>query len=398
MTPQPAPTQPRRLKIFLCHASGDKPAVRELYHRLRAAGFDPWLDEENLLPGQDWQLEIPQAVRSSDAVIVCLSTRAVTKAGYVQKEIRYALDVADEQPEGAIFLIPLRLEECEVPQRLRRWQWENLFEERGYERLLRALRARVKSLGLDKHPFEPEMVVIPAGEFLMGSNPAKDQFADTTEQPQHTLHLPDYYIARAPITNAQYAAFVQVIFRQPKHWEGGKPPIGKEDHPVINVTWHDAVAYCDWLSRATGKSYCLPSEAEWEKGARSTDGRIYPWGDEWEAERCNSKQGGKGDTTPVGAYPAGASPYGLLDIAGNVWEWTRSVWGERWEEPGFRYPYDSKDGREDLEAGRDVLRVLRGGAFDDDVRLVRCAHRGRNLPYVRSEDGGFRIVIAPILR
>jgi len=81
MTPQPAPTQPRCLKIFLCHASGDKPAVRELYHRLRAAGFDPWLDEENLLPGQDWQLEIPQAVRSSDAVIVCLSTRAVTKRG-----------------------------------------------------------------------------------------------------------------------------------------------------------------------------------------------------------------------------------------------------------------------------------------------------------------------------
>ena len=106
MTPQSdTPTElTRRLKVFLCHASGDKPAVRELYHRLRAAGFDPWLDEENLLPGQDWQLEIPQAVRSSDAAIVCLSTRAVTKRGYVQKEIRYALDVADEQPEGAIFL------------------------------------------------------------------------------------------------------------------------------------------------------------------------------------------------------------------------------------------------------------------------------------------------------
>jgi diadenosine tetraphosphatase ApaH/serine/threonine PP2A family protein phosphatase len=111
---------PRKLRVFLCHASGDKPTVRGLYHRLRADGFDPWFDEESLLPGQDWQLEIPKAVRSSDAVIICLSSRAITKAGYVQKEIRYALDVADEQPEGAIFLIPLRLEECEVPERLRR--------------------------------------------------------------------------------------------------------------------------------------------------------------------------------------------------------------------------------------------------------------------------------------
>ena len=146
MSTQPATQLPRRLKVFLCHASGDKPAVRDLYHRLRGAGFDPWLDEENLLPGQDWQLEIPQAVRSSDAVLICLSRRAVTKAGYVQKEIRYALDVADEQPEGAIFLIPLRLEECEVPHRLRRWQWVDLFHEKGYERLLCALRARAGAL------------------------------------------------------------------------------------------------------------------------------------------------------------------------------------------------------------------------------------------------------------
>ena len=149
---------PRQLKVFLCHASGDKPAVRDLYRRLRADGIAPWLDEEDLLPGQDWELEIPKAVRSSDAAIICLSSRAITKAGYVQKEIKDALDVADKQPEGTIFLIPLRLEECDVPERLRRWQWVDFYQKTGYERLIRALRTRAGDLGLALHPSEPEIV------------------------------------------------------------------------------------------------------------------------------------------------------------------------------------------------------------------------------------------------
>jgi TIR domain len=127
----------------LCHASGDKTQVRDLYQRLTNDGFCPWLDEENLLPGQDWSQEISRAVRSSVVVLVCLSRSSIAKTGYVQKEIKYALDVADEQPEGSIFLIPVKLEDCEVPERLRRWQWVDLFEERAYERLLKALRTRL---------------------------------------------------------------------------------------------------------------------------------------------------------------------------------------------------------------------------------------------------------------
>ena len=144
---KPAEVQ-RLLRVFLCHSSGDKPAVRTLYHRLHAEGVAPWLDEEDLLPGQDWQQEIPKAVRLADVVIVCLSRQSITKAGYVQKEIKYALDVAAEQPEGTIFVIPLKLEECDVPEQLRRWHWVNVFEERGYERLRRALQARATVLGL----------------------------------------------------------------------------------------------------------------------------------------------------------------------------------------------------------------------------------------------------------
>lgn len=128
-----------RLRIFLCHASDDKPAVRSLYRRLKDDGFEPWLDEEDLLPGEDWNMEISRAVRHSDMIIICLSGAAVVKRGYVQKEIKQALDVADEQPEGTIFIIPLKLEECEAPERLRRWQWVSLYEAGGYNKLKRAL-------------------------------------------------------------------------------------------------------------------------------------------------------------------------------------------------------------------------------------------------------------------
>lgn len=136
----------RPLKVFLCHASESKPHVRDLYRRLRASGVDPWLDVEALLPGQDWQLEIRRAVRQADTVLVCLSKRSVSKTGYVQKEIRYALDAADYRPEGEIFVIPVRLEACVVPERLNRWQWVDLFEKGGYERLVLALQAQAANL------------------------------------------------------------------------------------------------------------------------------------------------------------------------------------------------------------------------------------------------------------
>jgi outer membrane protein assembly factor BamD (BamD/ComL family) len=137
----------RQLKVFLCHASGDKPPVRELYKRLLAEGVDAWLDQEKLLPGQDWGVEIPRAVRDSDVVVICLSNSSITKEGYVQKEIRTALDAADEKPEGTIFLIPARLEDCTVPERLDRWQWVDLFEENGFMRLLRSLKLRADKVG-----------------------------------------------------------------------------------------------------------------------------------------------------------------------------------------------------------------------------------------------------------
>jgi hypothetical protein len=143
---------PGKLMVFLCHGSEDKTTVRELYSDLREDGADPWLDEKNILPGQDWDTEIRTAVRKSDAILVCLSATSVSKEGYVQKEIRFALDVADEKPDGTIFVIPVKLGECDVPHRLGRWQWVNYFEEGGYEKILRALRVRAESLKIISLP------------------------------------------------------------------------------------------------------------------------------------------------------------------------------------------------------------------------------------------------------
>lgn len=135
------------LKVFICHSSNDKPKVRQLYDQLKLEkGIDPWLDVDKLLPGVDWDFEIRSAVKASHVVLVCLSKNSVNKEGYIQKEIRQALDVADEKPDGTIFIIPLRLEDCKVPERLKRWQWLDLFEKDAYNSLLSSLRRRAIDL------------------------------------------------------------------------------------------------------------------------------------------------------------------------------------------------------------------------------------------------------------
>jgi len=246
---------------------------------------------------------------------------------------------------------------------------------------------------------EPDMVFVPAGEFLMGSDPKQDPHARQDEQPQHKLYLADFSIGRTPVTNMEYAAFLKASgYHPPSHWKvlfwkTRFPPISRGSYPVVNVSWHDARAYCEWLSHATGSRYRLPTEAEWEKAARGTDARIYPWGDTWVTGRCHvSEDEEMTDAAPVGAYPEGASPYGVQDMLGNVWEWTQSLWGRDLRAATFTYPYDLGDGRENGTAASDVRRILRGVSFYSDVETARCASRYRYSPRNFFRSVGFRIV------
>lgn len=251
------------------------------------------------------------------------------------------------------------------------------------------------------------MVRVPAGEFEMGSD-EDDPLAQAREKPRHRLYLDTYYIARYPVTNAEFARFVDATgYQAPYPWQdyAGR---GRENHPVIYVTWRDACAYAAWIGAH------LPSEAQWEKAAGwdAAQGakRRWPWGDAWDGNRCNSAEARAGtrgvmsrlrrlrpgrrempETTPVGSYsPRGDSPYGASDMAGNVWEWCSSLWGDdESSKPKFGYPYDPDDSREDMEAAG--WRILRGGSWYNDRTFVRCAYRGRSNPGLRYDNDGFRV-------
>jgi len=260
-------------------------------------------------------------------------------------------------------------------------------------------------------------IEIPAGTFLMGSDKEADSDAFDHELPQHEVELPTYYIGRYPVTVAQFRSFVEDSGHEP-----GDPDClrGVPNHPFVWVSWHEAMAYCEWLTeklrvwesgsvgaREENERFwqalrdgrlrvTLPSEAEWEKAARGIEGLIYPWGNKADPQSANYADTGIGSTSPVGCFSLGQSPDGCEDMSGNVWEWTRSLWGEEWDKPEFKYPHDPKDGREDANAPDQTLRVLRGGAFHDGPGYVRCASRYRDLSSLRDLDVvGFRVVSAP---
>lgn len=236
---------------------------------------------------------------------------------------------------------------------------------------------------IERKSFEPETVLIPGGAFVMGDEPGDE------------IILPPFRLGKFPITNREYAVFLNHTPTQdvpPRlGWFNRQPPPDRLDHPVAGVSWEDACAYCAWLATETGRTYRLPTEAEWEKGARGIDGRVYPWGNGW-AENCAQVE--SDDTSPVTSHPDGASPFGCEDLLGNVQEWTLTRWGPDRETSAFPLPYHSHDERDDiaLHTQRD-LRIHRGGSFRNSAAELRASSRSSALPDSRIRWRGFRVVL-----
>lgn len=233
------------------------------------------------------------------------------------------------------------------------------------------------------------LVPVPAGEFLMGSDRKQDPQARDNELPQHTVMLDEYWIGKYPVTNYQYQAFVRATgHAAPQHWLQGKIQAGQELHPVVNISWDDAVAFCAWASgqvRAAGFAVGLPTEAEWEKAARGSDGRLWPWGNARpDVNRCNFNHQ-VNTTTPVTRYELqGASPYGAVDMAGNVWEWVYDWYGLYAEQRQVN-PVGPPAG---------TVRVVRGGAWCNEMNDLRCAVRGWLKPASIDDSIGMRCAAA----
>jgi formylglycine-generating enzyme required for sulfatase activity len=258
-------------------------------------------------------------------------------------------------------------------------------------------------------PDEPLLgfVEIPAGPFVMGSVSGYDPEAYPDEAPPHEITLPRYYIGRYPVTGRQFRAFIDHSGHKPEN-EGSL--YGPPNHPVVWLAWLDALRYCEWLTarlrewRGTPEPIAtllrqeewgvtLPSEPEWEKAARGADRRVYPWGNDSDNDHGNFGGTGIMTTSVVGCFPTGVSPYGIEEMSGNVWEWTRSVWGT------YPYPTDPAERaeRESLEVREGVRRVRRGGAFFSSPRSVRCSVRLGSGPYPHGGGMGCRAVLRPKL-
>jgi len=215
---------------------------------------------------------------------------------------------------------------------------------------------------------KPNTVYVEGGEFILGSDTGSED-----ETPQQEIYINAFNIDIYPVTNAEYKEFVDASgHNPPRTWKEGAYPEGTGDHPVIWVNWSDAQAYCEWAGKR------LPTELEWEKAARGTDGRTFPWGNSFDAANCNSKESQLGGTSPVGSYADGVSPAGCFDMAGNVWEWTAD-WYQGYR--GTRY---------ELSRYGEQFKVLRGGSWFDGQELVRTTVRKSFDPNQGFSTIGFR--------
>ena len=391
----PSVQNPRQ--IFVSHAHQDAAFAQQLATDLRQQGWDIWIAPQSIYPGEQWVTAVNRGLEESRIFLLVL-TPSAAQSSWVRRETDAAIHL---EQQGEIQFIPLDVQPTRRPPLWQTYHWISFRDDygTGLVQLTRALRgepakpvlsrvevASTPEWTLQREPTKAStpgvtpkagetqvwekdgkvMVYVPAGEFLFGDKKEK-------------IYLDGFWIDKTPITNAEYKRFldanpkhpvplVNADWAKPYNWDEKKRtfPAGKENHPVVMSSWHDAKAYADWA----GKD--LPTEQEWEKAARGTDGREYPWG-KWHDGYANTYEAGIKSSSPVGQFsPRGDSPYGCVDMAGNVWEWTAT-------------PYEGDANR----------RVVRGGSWDNLQNFARAASRGHSHLDDRSFNLGCRVVRRP---
>lgn len=379
-------------KFFITHSWKDIEFARRLCDDLHAHGLDGFFDERSIRPGESIPSRIERGLVECDYYLPAFSPDALLSP-WCEWEIDMAI-MMNRTRGGRPHIIPVLAEKCDLPFRLQHLLYVSFigrYNDAFHELLTKGFGVPV-ALPVSKNvpPTPPkivvppsrmriflprtktgkdgkEMILIPAGEFVMGSNNGGDN-----EKPPHTVYLDAFYIARYPVTNAEYKNF----------WTNWEIPQGKENHPVVNVTWKNAVAYCKWAGAR------LPTEAEWEKAASWDDAkkskRVYPWGDTFDKNKCNSYEPGIWDISPVGKYsPQGDSAYGVGDMVRNVSEWCAD-----WYDANF---YGNSPARNPQGPDSGTARVLRGGSFYGNEVSACCAFRSYNNPDDRLITVGFRV-------
>ncbi len=414
---------PTSRRIFLAHAHEDKDQVLRLYDDLKARGYDPWLDKKDLIAGQNWREAIPRVIEQAGVFLACLSRASVAKTGFVQEEYRVALSSFGRRPQGSIYFVPARFDDCEIPDlqvpdrglKLRDIHWVDLWEDDGFDKLLKAIELALGTSPSGDGAFShdalveaptaadkrkpgtifrdidaswcPEMVVIPPGRFVMGSLP-EEEGRDDDDGPQHRVEIArPFALGRYAVTFEEFDEFVldAGYEHQPE------APWGRGRMPVVNVSWDDANAYCQWLSEKTGEDYRLSSEAEWEYACRARTVTPFYFGETVSTDQANYDGnstyglGSEGQyrkaTVAVDMFEPNA--FGLYQMHGNVWEWCEDPWHGT-------YVGAPRDGSVWIKGGNDSLRVLRGGSWINAAVSLRSADRYGDLRDDRFSSIGFR--------
>jgi len=391
------------MRVFLSYSSEDRKLVEPIYLSLRAQGHTVFFDRADLPPGEEYDARIREAIEKSQLFVFMLSPDSLKSGSYTLTELSIAQKTW-EYPGGRLLPVVLRpMGLDQVPAYLKAI---TLLEPEGNvaasvadavhriavarrRTVLKTLAKRLivasvvcagayvywvkrppnlETAGKDGAP----AVVIPAGNFIMG---------DDEESPLREIYVDGFYIDKYEVTVSRYAKFLKTTgeVKPPDHWEEASLADSNE-FPVLGVDWHDAEAYCRWAGKR------LPTEAEWEKAARGTDGRRYPWGnDEPTSARANfGKSSGspyKGGLSPVGMHDTGKSPYGVQDLAGNASEWVADWFAENFVRGDVRNPKGPESGKG---------KVIRGGGWDDPPDRVKSTRRTYASPTTRSDDVGFR--------